>query len=415
MQQGIARVAAAFLGLFFCGWLTLDAARIGISRFLSDYGLKADLLVAAERALSFSASDPEIRVAISALFAETGEFAASARALEQGTLLRPRDYRLWLELGIARDQAGEREGAIAAFREAARLAPYYAQPRWQLGNALLRAERNDEAFVELRRAAASAPALLPNLIDLAYGLYGNASTVERVVQPQSRSAQLMLARFWAKNGKAEDCLRLLRTAGQLSAKERQDLVTDLVTSRQFTAAYEVWASGAENGHRTNALVDGGFEDAIRMGAPLGFGWRIERYQRAVSVSLNTRQPHSGTRSLLLEWNGDPQAGTAAVSQLIVVEPQKHYRLSFWARAEKLVTGGAPIITVSAPGTVERLLGQSAPLLQATQEWRQFSLEFQTNAQTQAVTIAVRRDGCTGSPCPIFGQIWLDDLVLSHFR
>lgn len=82
--------------------------------------------------------------------------------------------------------------------------------------------------------------------------------------------------------------------------------------------------------------------------------RIERDQRAVSVSLNTREPRSGARSLLLEWSGDPQPMIPVVSQLILVEAGRRYRLSFWTRSEELVTGESPIVTISAHGEIERL-------------------------------------------------------------
>src|SRR5207253_8349631 len=105
---------------------------------------------------------------------------------EQAARLRPRDYFLWLSLGTARDQAGDERGALAAFQESVRLAPYYAEPRWQFGNALLRAGRLDEAFAELRRAAVSDSSLLPGLVDLVWGVYGgDAFMVQQVIQPQT--------------------------------------------------------------------------------------------------------------------------------------------------------------------------------------------------------------------------------------
>jgi len=402
---------------------------MGISHLLTDYALRAGLLIAADRAVTFSPSDPAASYARAATLMSAGEPAAAASEFERAVALRPRDYLLWLELGQARDQAGELEGAIAAFKEAARLAPYYAQPRWQLGNTLLRAGRYDEAFAEMRRAAASNPGLLPNLIDLAYGLYdGDVAAIEQAVQSQTPAAYCWLARLCARNGKADEALRLFRAAGPIPDQERQALMAELFTAKRFSEAYEIWASGRQQSDRALlpkgsheganegrvAVIDGGFEDEIKTDAA-GFGWQIWREPRSISVSLNAREPHNGSRSLLIEWSGDLPPSTPVVSQLIIVEPKTRYRLSFWARAEELVTGGLPTVTVSDPDG-ERLFGQSAPLSQANTQasngWSQYSVEFVTTAETRTALIAIRRQSCASAPCPVFGQTWFDDFTLN---
>ncbi len=408
------RKAAAFVGFFACCWLAVAVATMGISRFLSDYGLRAEVTVAVDKAASLRADDAEALFTRAMLFSDSGEYFAAARKLEQAIALRPRDHFLWVELGLARDQAGETEAAIAAFKEATRLAPYYAQPRWQLGNLLVRAGRYEVAFSELRGAIASNPELFPNAIDLAFGVYaGDVGAVEQAIQPNTPAAQFALARILAKRGKAKDALKLFRTIGQLSAEQRQSLLTDLFDAKQFPAAYDVWASGFDErsiGGR-ESVIDGGFESEIRTGVAPAFGWRIERDQKGVKAFLSAREPHSGTRSLVLEWSGDPPAWTTAVSQIVLVAPSTKYRLSFWARAEDLVTAISPLVTIHDSANSERPLAVSFPLIQATAEWRHCSLQFETGAETQAITLAVRREFCSATPCPIFGRLWLDDFTL----
>lgn len=410
------RKAAAFVGFFACCWLAVAAATMGVSRFLSDYGLRAEVTGAVDKAASLRADDAEAPFTRAMLFTDSAEFFAAARKLEQAIALRPRDHFLWVELGLARDQAGETEAAIAAFKEATRLAPYYAQPRWQLGNLLVRAGRYEEAFSELRGAIASNPELFPNAIDLAFGVYaGDIAAVELAIQPNTPAAQFALARILAKRGKAKDALRLFRAIGQLSAEQRQSLLTDLFDARQFSAAYDVWASGFDEraiGGR-ESVIDGGFESEIRVGTAPAFGWRIERDQKGVKAFLSAREPQSGARSLILEWSGDPPAWTTAVSQVMLVSANTRYRLSFWARAEDLVTAVSPLVTIHDSANSERPLALSVPLIQMTHEWRQYSVQFQTGTDTQAVTLAVRREACASPPCPIFGRIWLDDFALSR--
>ena len=69
--------------------------------------------------------------------------------------------------------SGDTQGALAALDQAVRWAPHYAHTHWQRGNLLLRMGRANEAFTELRTAAAANPRYAPNLIDLAWGISRN--------------------------------------------------------------------------------------------------------------------------------------------------------------------------------------------------------------------------------------------------
>ena len=79
---------------------------------------------------------------------------------------------MWIELGNTREELGDNEGALAALDRAVRSAPYYAHPHWQRGNLLLRLGRYDEAFADLRQAAASNRKYFPNLMELAWASHG---------------------------------------------------------------------------------------------------------------------------------------------------------------------------------------------------------------------------------------------------
>ncbi|HSB26602.1 MAG TPA: tetratricopeptide repeat protein, partial [Pyrinomonadaceae bacterium] len=93
---------------------------------------------------------------------------------EKAVSLSPNDYRFWMSLGVAREQAGETEKAELALRQAIALAPAYAYPHWYLGNLLLRQGRYDEAFSELRTAGESDPEeLRGQLFNLLWQVYGS--------------------------------------------------------------------------------------------------------------------------------------------------------------------------------------------------------------------------------------------------
>ena len=413
----VGRSIAAAAALLICLWGVVDCARAGWASILYTFGQNANRLDATAGAVLLNPADPETHYAHGLLLADAGRRAEAVQAVERAVAARPRDYVLWLELGGARERAGDQAGAVAAYRQAARLAPYYAQPRWELGNLLFRMGRREEAYTELRRAVASDPTRLPALMDFIWVVTGgDAAAVEQAVRPETNEARLALARFFARRQKTDAALALFSAAGGPSKEDRRALVNELIAARQFDAAYEAWAqtAGGElaKGRRAgDAIFDGSFEQAGSLKEP-GFGWQITP-NGAVSVVLDDAGPHTGRHSLRLDWSGESDPNAPVVSQLVPVEPHSRYRLSFAARTQDVVTGGAPVLSV-LDGATARTLAQSAPLPQGTSGWQARDLEFVSGDAPAAVRVCMQRLACNRAPCPAFGRIWLDDVSLRKF-
>lgn len=402
-------------------WGMWNAGRAGASRLLSDYGRVYGILPAADEAGRLCPSDPEAHYARAVVLSEMGRLAEAVHELELAVALRPDDHYLWLKLGRARDQTGDEGGALMAFKEAVRLAPYYALPRWQLGNLLLRMGRLDEAIADLRGAAVSDPSRLPAVIDLAWGAYGgNGRAVEQAVQAQTPAARVALARFFVKHGEMEEAMELFRTAGPASDGDRLSLLNELLMAKRYPEAYDVWAQGRDarddNSHERGiaALTDGSFEGEIRLNEP-GFGWQMAPNSQGVRVSLDTGESHTGKQSLLMDFSGDSNPASPIISQLVLVEPNARYRLTFAARTENLITVGSPLVAVTDPGTKDgHILNRSQPLPRGTSGWQSYTVEFMTSGATSAVMINTQRQSCSSAPCPIFGRVWFDDFSLQRF-
>lgn len=404
-----AAIALASAALFmWCAWASL---RAGASRMVSDYAVRVGSAEAADAAVALAPSDPEARYAKAGLLADRGEHAASAREYEEALRLRPRDYVIRVELGRAREEAGDTEGALAALSEAVGLAPFYARPRWQLGQALLRAGRREEASEELRRAAEGDPSLYPNLLQTLWHAGGqDARALARDARPRTAEQTLAVVRFLVKAGAGVEGMRVLRESGaEVSAEARRLLVADLLAAEDFAGAYEVWSGGRGAGR--GSFADGGFEAEARTDEE-GFGWRFTRDTRGVNFSLDTDAPREGARSLKVEYAGGSEPAAHAVSQLLAVEPGARYRLTFSARTEELVTGGPPLVEVVSASKPGGALAATAPLPRATGGWRDFSLDF-TAPPSGAVRVALRREPCASSPCPVFGGVWLDAFELKR--
>jgi hypothetical protein len=372
---------------------------------------KAQLLAKSERAVNSTPNDPEAHASHAFVLLNTNGVIAALPEYERAVALRPRDYFLWLELGRARDMADDEQGALAALEQSVSLAPEYAQPRWQFGNALFRAGQVEAAYMELRRAALSDMTLLPNLIDLVWGASGgDVAAVERIIQPDRASWHLALAKFFIKRGKTSEGLMQFRAAGVLPEQDRQALLKELLDAKHYKEAYELWAfDSGDSG--IASINDGGFEGKMSRDA-LGFGWQLTRETQNLRLTLDRANPHAGAQSLRVDFNGDSNPGQAIVTQLILVEPGTRYRLRFAARTEELVTGGLPLLAVSDVSNMETsVLAQSPPFRQNSNEWQEYTLEFTATKTTTALLLSLRRQNCSASPCPIFGRIWLDDFVL----
>ncbi len=403
--------------------------RAGFSRMLSEFVLKASLypveykasiMASADEAVRLAPADPEAHRARGLALLETEEFAQAIGEFERAVILRPRHNLMWLELGKARDQGNDLDGAVAAFQEAIRLAPSYPEPRWQLGNLLVRAGRFDEAFAEMRTSLAIDGGKLASAIELAWAVYaGDAKAVEQAIQPQTAQQRLVLARFLAKNGKAVEAIALFRNAGGITEEDRRALYTELITKRKFKEAFEVWVSGEqllpadqEKYQLGEAFInDGSFEHKINYDGT-GFDWILRRAIPGITLELYPKNPRDGGRSLLVKWNGNSNPSSSYLSQLVLVEPKTHYRLQFAARTEDLTTGGAPVFEVADANTDNlSVLSRSELLPQGDNEWQDYKIEFATGDETRAVHVVLRRQPCASQPCPIFGRLWLDAFKL----
>jgi hypothetical protein len=414
----IARLLVLFLCQLACFCAAWNSGLEGLAQFRAGYGLMTERLEDADQAVGLNPATPEAHYARASLLYDKGELAEAVKEYEAATALRPRDYALWLELGRAREQSGDAFGALTAFKESARLAPFYAQPRWQLGNTLYRLGRRDEAFKELQLAVASDPKLTPPILDLLWASFGDdTQAVERVIQPQTPSAHLALARFFLRHGKTSEGLAQFRAAGDLvPAEERRALLTELLAAHRFNEAYEVWSAGRVSNDKklssvNGSLINGGFEDDISLNEP-GFGWQLPQGMQGVQAAQDTAAPRAGERSLQLAWNGNNTVEAPYLSQLILVQPDSRYELRFAARTEKVVTGGLPLLMLTdANGQDARTLGRPVMLPQGTSDWQDYSIEFVTGKETTAALLSVRRQTCSSTPCPIFGRAWLDDFSL----
>jgi O-antigen ligase/tetratricopeptide (TPR) repeat protein len=411
----IGRAAVVALCLLCCPALIWATARAGLSRWYSVAHAHEYSLRLAERAIHLSPHDPTARYFRAELLLARRKNDEALEELQRAAALRPQSYSLWIRLGLVREDGGDLPGALAAFREGVRLAPFYAEPRWALGGALLRAGERERAFEEFSLAVASDPAFPPKALELLWEASGfDAGAMARAVSPQSAAARTALAHFFIERGAANAAAALLRQAGNDADEERRVVTADLISANKFREAYDLWSSGRGDGADAGRggvgfITDGGFEGELNP-QESAFGWRVAAGHGGLIVSSDTEGPRAGARSLRLDFNGEGLAQSPIISQLVLVEKDSRYRLSFAARVQEMKNVGPPVLVMTDAGSGQEL-ARPLPLTGETAEWQDFIVEFKTGPTTSAVLIAIRRQQCAVSPCRHAGRMWLDEFSL----
>src|SRR5689334_9568443 len=376
VANNIMRIGVSLLAIALCLFLIQASARFGFSRLLTRYSLITHSTEVADAAVQLNPSDPDAHRARAVAYNYDRQPSEAEKSLESAVALRHRDDYLWIELGNTREELGDTVGSLAALDQAVRWAPYYAHTHWQRGNLLLRMNRRDEAFADLRQAATTNRKYLPNLIDLAWGISkGDLKTTQSLINVNDDTQRLALIHY--------------------------------LTGKSFRDAFIL-----AHGSATTSFVNGGFEDPLVLN-DVTFGWIVAPGQTN-HLAVDVSEKFEGAKSLQITFDGNWASGTPLLSQTVVVEPQKTYRISFVVKTKDLITGGPPLITVK-DATNNQLLGKSENFPTATNPWVTLNFAFTTSSTSQAAVIRLERNNCDSTPCPIFGTLWLDQFQIEQTK
>jgi tetratricopeptide (TPR) repeat protein len=324
---------------------------------------------------------------------------------------------LWMEFGGALEQAGDFEKAEKALRQAVKLAPSYAYPRWYLGNLMLRTDRYGEGFAELQRASEANGQFQPQLFNLAWQL--NKTDFESLKAAVGKLPEMRAAfsKYLVERGHYDEGLRLWSSLTEPEKRENRlaadAIIGSLVASHHYHQAMEIWnevAPGllyrADFGH----ILDPGFEGNLAHGPGAVFGWQVKSNSQ-VQLGIDASQGHSGSRSLRAYFQVRSHIDAIDVSQLVPVKPNTEYDFECYAKTDKLESAETPVISiVSAADGAYLASSPAAP--SGSNDWQHMALSFKTGANTEAIKVRMVRNTCPDSTvCPIFGTVWYDDFDL----
>jgi tetratricopeptide (TPR) repeat protein len=335
---------------------------------------------------------------------------------EKAVSLSPNDYRMWMALGTASEQAGDSAKGEQALRRAVALAPAYAYPHWYLGNLLLRSGRYDDAFAELRTASEANAELRPQQFNLIWEIYNGDAEGLRKAVGENAEARARFGLYLLGRQKYEEGLGLWAALSGDEKKTNRDvgeaLVAALINAFHYRDAMKVWNDISPN-EKLNAEVgrvfDGGFEESGSYGPEVVFGWQVQQVSH-VQTGIDLDKTHGGSRSLRLVFNVRTDLDTLNIWHLVPVQQNTEYDFEFYVSTEKLETGGPPLVQVIDPTSSTALVTSPAPP-SGTSDWTRVALSFKTGDKAEAVMIKLVRPTCGTKEqpiCPIFGSVWYDD-------
>lgn len=417
------KVRIGIIGAIFCalifGWF---AVRWQLGNMLAILTTSADKNAAeiAQFSVNLAPDDP----AANWLLADTkkeifspDESSSTINNYKKVVKLSPFDYRWWIELGRAFEQADKNEEAEKAYLRAVELAPDYTNPHWQLGNFYLRRNRSDEAFAELKKAAETNPIYRDQVFSLAWDYYNQDKNKLEQIAGDKPIVRAGLARFYAAKELAGDALRVWN---MLSPEKKQEntayakvIAQAFYEKRIYPQALEFYRGlGIEPDAKAEIIQNAGFEKPIGEIKDTYFGWRVSPAEK-MEVKLDPTQKHEGNRSLRVSFNGYFAPTLYNITQIVIVEPSAKYRLTFWLRTENLKSGGNPTLEIYN-AVNDTNIATSAPFPTDTTDWQQIKMEFTAPPDTQSVAIRTSRVFC-GEVCPIVGTFWYDDFRLEKTK
>lgn len=339
----------------------------------------------------------------------------SVKMFEELVRLSPNDFRWWIELGRAYEQAEMPDNAEKAFRRAVELAPTYTFPHWQFGNFYLRQNRSEEAFFELRKTTERSQVYREQVFSLAWDYFDKDPQKVEELAVDTPDVRATLALFYAARGSADNALRVWNSLSDDQKAEHLDtaqkIARGLFEKQRYreSLAFSV-QTGIDPEAQFEAITNGGFEKFLGNPDDNIFGWRIYRSDGKLDIMPDSNVKYQGLKSLRMTFRGYVKPELHNVVQYIAVEPGARYRLSVMVRTDNLRSGGPPMLQVIG-GKDNHGIASSEPFAAGSEDWKEVTIEFTAPADLDGVHVRTGRLSC-GEACPISGTVWYDDFRLT---
>jgi hypothetical protein len=384
------RVVAAVLAGALLLWAAWSAVREAYAERLFFSG-ETDAL---KRAADFSPRRALYRVGLAELL-DRGR-GDPFPPLREAARLSARDDSIWIRLGLREEIADHVAAAEVHLLEAARVSRKY-DPRWTLANFYYRHGREEEFWQWAREALAVSYGDRTPLFDLCWNLRPDPAFLLERAMPRRRPVLADYARLLIAQGQYGVAAAVLEELVQEAVVEELAVVLEatdrLLDAGEYRAARKVWNALCRArlvpypplDELTGPVVTNGQFSGWTLGR--GFDWRVAHTAGVVASS----RPGAGWR---ISLSGDQPERCEILSQHLMLEPGRRYRLHYRYRTSPVPAGSPP----SATGLVWRLVAKDGQVV-AESAWRGTgadTVEFVAPAGESTAVLSLRHERIPGS-------------------
>lgn len=350
---------------------------------------------------------------------EDADTARAVRAYTTALALNPRSADVWSDLATTYESEGDLPAARDAFLHAKSVYPQSAEVSWRYGNFLLRHGELDASFLELRHAVEGEPKRGAEALSRALGAEPNIDVVvDRVLPPVSEAYTGAIFNQLTESHTA-NALRIWNRLAALHPKLPLEtytyyLVTALLREKQVLEAQRVWdqavvfAGLADLPEPAGSVLwDGGFESGLRGG---GFTWTFPEGVRGVHIQIDSREKHSGARSLKLIFDGKSNSYLVGPCHQVPVKSSTPYRFSAWVRTLSLSTDQGIRFQLRPLGTEDSSAVVTSEF-HGTQPWTRVDLLWSSGSDVRLMQACLVRHPSQEADNKIQGIAWVDDVAL----
>ncbi|HYL64300.1 MAG TPA: tetratricopeptide repeat protein [Candidatus Methylomirabilis sp.] len=417
LSSSVVRGLFVLLAVFLAAGLCYSA----ISNALAQHFVGFNTLDGYERAARLEPDDARIWYSLGRYWQYNLSSPDAQRAIsdyQKSLSLNAHSAEAWADLAIAYETEGDITAARKAFLQAQRAYPLSPDISWRYGNFLLRRGEMDLAFAEIRHAVQLNPKLGPAAFVLCMHVQPDIQIVLDRALPASADGLIGVIDALAEQKKTEQALivwsRLAAVSPHLAVSESYSLIEALLQKHQIGEAQRVWNDALNfagisppPGVPGSLVWDGGFESNVQGG---GFAWRYPPSAPGVQVSLDSKEKHSGNRSLRLTFNGLSNVNFDDVCQFVAVRPSTSYVFSAWVRPHALSTDQGVRFGLTSLGDSGSVLSWTDDV-RGTQPWSRISFDWDSKPDVHAVRICVGRLPSAKFDNKIHGIAWVDDVAL----
>src|SRR5579871_1274438 len=422
LSSSIARATLLFVAAVLAAALCYSSSR----NALAAHSAGLETLQGQERAVELEPGNPEAWFLLGRYWQYNIEEPDAKRAIaayRNALSLDPHSATTWLDLAAAYESEGDAAASRDAFQQAKRVYPISAEVAWRYGNFLLRQNEIPAAFAEIREAVSVDPKRAAEAVSRSWRLDPDINSIIENVLPPSAPVYLDAIRELDSDAAMDpaltvwDRLRALQPPPRITLTDVIPFTDSLVQAHRIEDAHRVWTEAVTladpmpppNDAAGSIIWDGGFETGVSGG---GFSWVFAPASLGVQSSYDTKEKHSGERSLRLIFDGRRNVDFSGICHIAFVEPGATYRFSAWVHTQALTTDQGVRFRLEWTENAHSSAVET-PDVHGTQPWTEVSIPWSaTGDVSRQVRVCINRKPSDDFGSRIHGSAWIDDVALT---